>query len=108
MATKALNRRIQEFCSECFENVKFIKDYQELSGKTDKPFDSDYEKDGFNSPQYQVEFVPSTDIIFCNEFHEELEERIKERDSHFPWKSNNNSFDQKIKNLDKVESTVHL
>ena len=71
-------------------------------------FDSDLEDEDWLGTG-EVEYVKESDIINCNEFHEELERRLRERDKEAQWRetsqfnSNTNSIVQKIKGLEKVE-----
>lgn len=79
IATRDLNKRIKDLVAEMFRGVKFAKDYQETSNEyKGKNFDSDQEYD--HDDWAGLEYVKDTDIINCNDFHDELERRLKERD----------------------------
>ena len=107
IATRDLNKRIKDLVAEMFKGVKFAKDFQETSNQyKGNNIDSDQEYENYYDSG--VEYVKDSDIINCNDFHDELERRLKERDRQNQWRdpnylSNNNSLIQKIKGLDKVE-----
>ena len=85
ITTKNLNRRIQDLVADTFSEVQFAKDYQEQNNQAKKAFDSnnsEIDDDEEETPKgtqiVHLEYVKEGEIIYCNEFHDDLEYRLKE------------------------------
>ena len=78
--------------ANCFKGVKFAKDYQESSNEALHAFDSGDDTPRASVPAQggengkELEYVKDSAIIYCDEFHDELEVRIKDRETKASWK----------------------